>query len=134
MKSKFSYFLFIFSLLMSMISVNVSAQQQTNTNKSIGTAKTSATSKDDDKKLVQLSGVITAPDGYSAIPYATVRILHTFRGTIAGTDGFYSLVAAEKDTIQYTALGFKPVIFVLPLGTTDQKYNQNVSLDRKSVV
>jgi len=83
----------------------------------------------EDKKLVQLSGVVTAPDGRSAIPFSTVHISHTFRGTIAGMDGFYSMVVGEKDTVEFHALGFKKFYFVVPSGNQDQKLTKNISLE-----
>jgi hypothetical protein len=93
------------------------------------TGNTTNSKKPDEKKLVQLSGIITAGDGKSAIPFSTVHIIHTYRGTIAGNDGFYSLVVAEKDTVEYEALGFKKVSFIIPTGTIDQKMNHSVSLE-----
>jgi len=104
------------------------------TNISNGQQKPPATppstpAKTDTRPLVQLSGVITAPDGISAIPYSTVNIRHSFRGTIAGLDGFYSLVVAEKDTIEYRALGFKKFSVIVPTGNAEQKYTQNVLLE-----
>ena len=118
MKLKTTYFYITLIGLMLLNQVRVQAQNKT------------AASQTDNSKLVQLSGVITAPNGVSAIPYATVRISHSFRGTIAGTDGFYSLVVKEKDTVEYEALGFKKLKFVIPTGTTNQEYNHNASLAR----
>jgi len=83
----------------------------------------------DEKKLVQLSGVVTAPDGRSAIPFSTIHISHTFRGTIAGMDGFYSMVVGEKDTVEFHALGFKKLLFIVPTGNIDQKLTRNISLE-----
>ncbi len=117
MKLKPSYYLYIILCFIVFGSIQVKAQK-------LPAAKTA------DSKLVQLSGVITAPNGVSAIPYATVRLIHTFRGTIAGTDGFYSLVVNEKDTVEYQALGFKAVRFVIPTGITNQEFDHNVSLPR----
>ena len=105
---------------MALSAIQVKAQKQPAPN----------TSKSADSKLVQLSGVISAPNGVSAIPYATVRLVHTFRGTIAVPDGFYSLVVNEKDTVEYEALGFKKVRFIIPSGTTNQEFDHNVSLPR----
>ncbi len=118
MKFKPSYFLTAFICFMAIGLFQVHAQNKT------------TPAATDNSKLVQLSGVITAPNGVSAIPYATVRILHTFRGTIAGTDGFYSLVVDQKDTVEYEALGFKRVKFPIPSGITNQEYTHNVSLPR----
>jgi hypothetical protein len=116
------YLLFILAALFSGISTGARAQ------------KTGEPKKKSDNSLVQLSGVIAAPDGKSAIPYATVNIMHSYRGTIAGPDGFYSLVVGEKDTVEYRALGFKKAIFVLPFGIIDQKLTHNVALESDTLV
>lgn len=91
-------------------------------------ASVSAQSRDQDRKLVQLSGTITMGDGSTPIPFTTVHIKSTFRGTVAAVDGFYSLVAAEKDTVEYIALGFKKYSFIVPANTVDQKYTHNQSM------
>lgn len=93
-----------------------------------GIFQASAQSKDQDSKLVQLSGTITMGDGTTPIPFTTVHIKNTFRGTVAAVDGFYSLVAAEKDTVEYMALGFKKYSFVVPTNTVDQKCTHNQSM------
>src|SRR5688500_1472723 len=68
---------------------------------------------EEDKSLIQLSGVIKA-DVKTPIPFSTVRIKNTVRGTIAAVDGFYSLVVKPKDTIEYVAMGFKTARFTVP--------------------
>ena len=81
-----------------------------------------------EKVLVQVSGIISGADTKTPLPFSTIRIKHSFRGTISGVDGFYSMVAAEKDTLVYQAFGHKPVNFTVPTGTKDQKYNYNITL------
>lgn len=90
-----------------------------------GSAKLAAQSKDQDKRLVQVSGLVTMNNGNTPIPFATVHIRNTFRGTVASVEGFYSLVAAEKDTIEYIALGFKRYRFIVPENAPDQKVTHN---------
>jgi hypothetical protein len=85
-----------------------------------------------EKKLVQLSGIIQS-DQENPVPFATVKIKNTYRGTIAGVDGFYSLVAGEKDTVVYEAMGYKDVEFVLPQGVADQKLTNNVVMPSDTI-
>jgi len=46
------------------------------------------------------------------IPYAAVRILGTKRGLTADSNGFFSLVLVQKDTLRISSLGYKDVFFV----------------------
>src|SRR2546421_618971 len=68
-----------------------------------------------DKKLVQVSGIITtmATGKSTPVPYVIVRIKNSFRGTIAGVDGFYSIPAQPHDTLDYYAIGFKRQYFII---------------------
>lgn len=80
------------------------------------------------RPLLQLTGMIKAEEGNSPIPFATVRIKNTFRGTIAGLDGFYSMVVAEGDTVEYIAYGFKTIQYITPVNDADHQANYNVLL------
>lgn len=123
MKLNYIPFYLLFLILLSAPVSNLMAQQKPNP------GKATDVKKDEEKKLIQLSGVITAPDGKSAIPFSTVHISHTYRGTVAGMDGFFSMVVGEKDTVEFNALGFKKRTFVIPIGNADQKLTHNVVLE-----
>lgn len=86
-----------------------------------------AQTNEEDKSLIQLSGVIKA-DAKTPIPFSTVRIKNTVRGTIAAVDGFYSLVVKPKDTVEYVAMGFKTARFTVPDNVPENKYIYNVIL------
>jgi hypothetical protein len=73
-----------------------------------------------DKNLVQMSGIISS-EKVGTIPFSTVKIKNTFRGTIAGVDGFYTFVVKPKDTVEFSAVGFKKTFFVVPGDVKDQK-------------
>jgi ABC-type antimicrobial peptide transport system permease subunit len=85
-----------------------------------------------EKNLVQLSGVIKS-ESNNPVPFATVKIKNTFRGTIAGVDGFYSLVVGERDTIIYEALGHKPYQFIVPDNISDQKLTNNIVMKSDTI-
>jgi hypothetical protein len=74
-----------------------------------------------DKGLVQLSGIVTSTR-IGPIPFATVKIKSSYLGAIAAFDGFYSLVVKERDTVEYSAIGFKKAYFIVPASANDQKY------------
>ena len=75
----------------------------------------------DDTKLVQFSGVVVTSDSLQPIPFTSLMIKNTFRGTISDYYGFFSFVAKMGDTIEFSALGYKRATFVIPDTLTDQR-------------
>ncbi len=64
--------------------------------------------------VVQFSGIIITEVNNSPVPYASIKIKSTYRGTIANTDGFFSLAIKKTDTVICSAVGFKRKLIVLP--------------------
>ena len=83
--------------------------------------------------FVQFSGIVLTADSNYPIPYATVKIENTFRGTIANLDGFFSLVTKENDIVEFSAMGFKKVQFRIPENSEDQKYSVLVALKADTI-
>ncbi len=77
----------------------------------------------DDDDLVQFSGVIVTADSLNPIPFTTIIITNTGRGTIADFYGFFSFVAVKNDTVRFSAVGFKEVDFVIPDTITENRYS-----------
>ena len=75
------------------------------------------------EELVQFSGVIIAQDSLTPLPYAGIMIVNTHRGTVSDYYGFFSFVASEGDTIEFSSLGYKKSYFVIPDSLTDSKYS-----------
>ena len=72
--------------------------------------------QEDDRKLLQFSGLILTSDSNSPIPFSTIRVVNTYWGTISNIEGFFSLVVREKDTVEFSSLGFKRRKMVIPEG------------------
>ncbi|MFM2206113.1 MAG: hypothetical protein RL213_88 [Bacteroidota bacterium] len=72
-------------------------------------------------ELVQFSGVVVSGDSLLPIPFASVMIRGTSRGTISDYYGFFSFVAKMRDTIEFAAIGFKRNVFVIPDTLTDHR-------------
>ncbi len=75
----------------------------------------------DKNQLVQFSGVIVTADSLQPIPFSSVIIKNTSRGTISDYYGFFSFVAKINDTVEFAALGYKKADFVIPDTLTDNR-------------
>ncbi|MEM6260881.1 MAG: carboxypeptidase-like regulatory domain-containing protein [Bacteroidota bacterium] len=61
--------------------------------------------------IYQLSGLIISQADNEPIPYVTVQVNHSRRGTISNEEGFYSIPVTEYDTVFFTHVGFKRLAF-----------------------
>ena len=88
-----------------------------------------AFSQDDDRKLIQFSGLVLTADSNSPIPFSTIRIINTYWGTISNIEGFFSLVVREKDTIEFSSLGFKRRRMVIPEGIEHDGFSVLIAMN-----
>jgi hypothetical protein len=73
--------------------------------------------------LVQFSGVILDSDSLQPIPFTTIMIMNSRRGTTADANGIFSFVAEQGDSIKFTSVGFKEAFFVIPDTLHTNKYS-----------
>lgn len=76
-----------------------------------------------DRDLVQFSGVVVTSDSLKPVPFSSIIVKSTKRGTISDYFGFFSFVAQEQDTIEFQALGYKKSTFIIPDSLNDSKYS-----------
>lgn len=90
----------------------------------------SALGQDKDKPLVQFSGVVYNADSVKMIvPYVTVTNLSQKKSVvISNYNGYFSFVAHEQDSIQFTAIGYAAVTLVLPQNVSSKSYTAKVML------
>jgi hypothetical protein len=80
--------------------------------------------KDINEELIQFSGVVVTQDEYGEmvpLPYSSIAIKGTSKGTYAEIDGFFSIVALKSDTIVFSRIGFQTVEIDIP-DTLDSKF------------
>ena len=84
-----------------------------------------------DKDLIQFSGVVVEIDSLRPVPFTKVIIKSSNRGTIADLSGYFSFVAQKKDTIIFSAIGYKRAQFIIPDTLSGNKYSlmQGLSFD-----
>lgn len=83
--------------------------------------------------LIQLSGIITDEKTNIPVSYATVIVENEYRGVNASMDGFFSIVVAKKDTIQFSALGYKPKYYIVPDTGSDKIASIAVFLNKDTI-
>lgn len=75
------------------------------------------------RKLVQFSGVVVAGDSLFPVPFTSIGIKGSFRGTMSDAFGYFSFVSQVGDTLQFAAVGFKRDYFVVPDSVSGTKYS-----------
>ena len=78
---------------------------------------------DENNNLVQFSGMTITADSLNPVPYTKINDICSHRGTNSDVNGYFSFVAHKKDTVVFTALGFKPASFIIPDTITKQRYS-----------
>ncbi len=78
-------------------------------------------SKDDN--LVQFSGLVMTSDSLQGIPYTNIVVKNKNVGTSSNYKGFFSFVAEEGDTVQFSAIGFQDSKYVIPEDLDSKKYS-----------
>ncbi len=85
--------------------------------------KKSPNSQDGKHDLVQFSGVVVEGDSLKPVPYTSIIVQNGHRGTVSDYFGYYSFVAQEGDTIEFSAIGFNSAFFIIPDTLTNNKYS-----------
>lgn len=80
------------------------------------------------RKLVQFSGVIHNADTNVIVPYVTViNLSYNHQTFTANHQGYFSFVAHEGDTIQFSSVGYRSAQLVIPRVPED-KYTAMVNM------
>jgi hypothetical protein len=84
--------------------------------------------------LVQFSGVVVTGDSLQPVPFTSIMIKNNFRGTVSDYFGFFSFVAKMRDTVEFSAIGFKKTFFVIPDTLTDNRCSLIQILKRDTIL
>lgn len=76
-----------------------------------------------DRGLIQFSGVVVDGDSLKPLPFTSIVIRNSNRGTISDYFGYFSFVAQKGDTIDFSAIGFKTSTFIIPDTLNTNKYS-----------
>ena len=91
-------------------------------------------SQENNKKIVQFSGIIVNRDSNTVVPYVTItNISGKNQYYSANYKGYFSFVAHEGDTLAFTAVGYRREALVIPLNLSDNKYTVLMKLQQESI-
>lgn len=83
----------------------------------------SDTSKYHEEFLIQFSGVLLTADSLKAVPYVSVRVKNTNKGTVSNEKGIFSIIAKKRDTILFSSIGYKTETYIVPENLNGQFYS-----------
>ncbi len=66
------------------------------------------------EKVVQFTGIVVSADSVEPVPFTLIKIVTQNKLTYSDYRGFFSFVAYQNDVIEFSAMGFKPVLFKVP--------------------
>lgn len=73
--------------------------------------------------LIQFSGVVVEGDSLRPVPYTSIMIRNSYRGTVSDYFGYFSFVAQKSDTIEFSAIGYRDAVYVIPDTLATNKYS-----------
>lgn len=78
-----------------------------------------------EEQLIQFSGVVLdgSNEQLQPIPYVNVLIRGDLRGTFTDFKGFFSVVARPGDKVEFSAVGYKTVLYTIPDSLTANRYS-----------
>lgn len=85
------------------------------------------------RRVIQLSGLVVTGDSLAPVPYTTVWVKNTRRGTITDFYGFFSIAVYERDTLRFSSVGFKEVLFVVPDTMNQPRYSAIQVMSRDTI-
>ncbi|MFN5319405.1 MAG: carboxypeptidase-like regulatory domain-containing protein [Bacteroidia bacterium] len=84
--------------------------------------------------LLQFSGVVVSGDSLKPVPFTAITVKGTYRGTLSDYYGFFSFVAQEGDTIEFSVLGFRKSTYIIPDSLNDSRYSIIQVLNQDTVM
>lgn len=73
--------------------------------------------------LIQFSGIVVTRDSMSPIPFTTILVKNTARGTTSDYYGYFSFVARPNDTLIFSSVGYRNSEFIVPTELEGNRYS-----------
>jgi hypothetical protein len=86
-----------------------------------------------EKKLIQLNGRIIN-ELHDPLPFSHIFIMNSYRGAITNTDGRYSLVVEEGDTVLFSAVGYKRKYLKMPSALSEPFLHLDIVLEVDTIM
>ena len=88
-----------------------------------GIAQKQENKKEFKQKLLQFTGIVVEGDSLRPIPYVSIIVRNSYRGTVSDYFGYFSFVAQLRDTIEFSAIGYASASYIIPDTLSTNKYS-----------
>lgn len=91
----------------------------------------------EDSQIVEVYGLIVTKgerSNFEYVPFVTVGVKGTNRGTYANYEGMYSIVVNKGQTLTFSAIGFKTRDIVIPDDITGMYHSLTVELEATEII
>jgi hypothetical protein len=89
--------------------------------------------QDNKEGLIQFSGVIVSTDSLAPVPFATILVKNTSRGTTSDYYGYFSFVAKTNDTLVFSSIGYETINFIVSDSLGEGRYSLIQTMNRDTV-
>ncbi len=76
-----------------------------------------------DPKLVQVTGMVLAEDSISPVIHANIYTPDKSNGTTTNLNGYFTMVAAVGDTVEFSAIGYVTAALIVPKDLPSDSYS-----------
>jgi hypothetical protein len=73
--------------------------------------------------VVQFYGVVMTADSLQGIPSVSIVVKGQHRGTFSNDQGVFSIVVMKGDQIEFSSIGYKPVLATIPANLQGNQYS-----------
>ncbi len=85
------------------------------------------------RRVIQFSGLVLTGDSLKSVPYTNIWVRNTRRGTTSDYQGFFSIAVRERDTLRFSAVGYKEINYVIPDTLTSNRYSAIQLMTRDTI-
>lgn len=89
----------------------------------ISDAQANEQEDDQPRRVIQFSGLVITGDSLKPVPFTNIWVRNTRRGTITDYQGFFSIAVRERDTLRFSAVGYKDINYIIPDTLTSNRYS-----------
>ncbi len=75
------------------------------------------------RRVIQFTGLVLTSDSLKPLPYASIWVKNTSRGTTTDYYGFFSIPVYENDILRFSSVGYRDAHYTVPDTLTRARYS-----------
>ena len=85
------------------------------------------------RRVIQFSGLVVTGDSLKPVPLTNIWVRGSRRGTTSDFQGFFSIAVRERDTLRFSAVGFKEIDYIVPDTLSATRYSAIQLMTRDTI-